>query len=141
MITVNTLANRIHTARKQAGLTQAEVARVLRVSASAVNQWETGLSKNIKLEHFFLLAELLKQDAQWLATGTVFPARYRIAAQPPQNYPAEAACLGRQEKALLHHFRRLPPTLQKHLLKFVRGLGGLPVTHTEVPVDEGELRA
>ena len=59
IVAVNTLANRIRESREKAGLSQAEVAKSLNVSASAVNQWEQGLSKNIKLEHFFDLAALL----------------------------------------------------------------------------------
>ena len=66
------MTDRIQAARKQAGLTQAEVARALRISVSAVNQWEHGLIKNIKLPHFFALANLLDQDPQWLATGETF---------------------------------------------------------------------
>ena len=70
---MNNLTDRIRAARKQAGLTQADVARALRISVSAVNQWEQGLIKNIKLSHFFALANLLGQDPQWLATGKTFP--------------------------------------------------------------------
>ena len=70
---MNNLTDRIRAARKQAGLSQADVARALRISVSAVNQWEQGLIKNIKLRHFFALANLLGQDPQWLATGKTFP--------------------------------------------------------------------
>ncbi len=122
---MNTLAERIGTARKKAGLSQADVAKALRVSPSAVNQWEQGLSKNIKLEHFFALADLLQQDPHWLATGTVFPQR-RTRATPPTNQPDPP--LKREEKALLHNFRLLPETLRKHLLKFTRGLSGVSVS-------------
>ena len=116
---MNTLTERIRTAREQAGLSQTDVAKALRVSASAVNQWEQGLSKNIKLEHFFALANLLKQDPQWLATGTAFPYMRRTPATPPKQYDSP---LTREEKALLHHIRRMPDTLRKVLLKFLRGL-------------------
>ena len=40
----------------EAGLSQADVAKALHISASAVNQWERGLIKNMKLDHFFALA-------------------------------------------------------------------------------------
>ena len=116
---MNTLTERIRVAREQAGLSQAEVAKSLRVSASAVNQWEQGLSKNIKLEHFFALAGLLRQDPQWLATGTVFPYMRRTQATPPK---LDDPPLTREEKALLHHVRRLPDTLRRPLLKFIKDL-------------------
>ena len=61
---MNTLTDRIRAARKEAGLSQADVARALHISVSAVNQWEQGPIKNIKLRHFFALANLLGQDPQ-----------------------------------------------------------------------------
>ena len=80
---MNTLTDRIQAARVEAGLSQTDVAKALRISASAVNQWEQGFTKNIKLEHFFALAKLLGQDPRWLATGKA-PSRMReIAATPP----------------------------------------------------------
>lgn len=39
-----TLADRIKTLREKAGLTQAEVARILGLTRSGVNAWEMGLS-------------------------------------------------------------------------------------------------
>ena len=116
---MNTLTERIQIARKQAGLSQADVAKALRISASAVNQWESGFSKSIKLEHFFALARLLQQDPQWLATGTVFPYVRRTRATPPK---LDDPPLTRDEKAMLHHIRRLPNATRKGLLKFLRVL-------------------
>ncbi len=105
------LTGRIRAARLQAGLSQADVAKALHVSASAVNQWELGFSKNIKLEHFFALAKLLRQDPQWLATGTAFTPLHQSHTTDP---------LTPEEKAILHQIRRLPHTTRKGLLKFLR---------------------
>ena len=116
---MNTLTERIRVARKEAGLSQADVAKALRISASAVNQWELGFSKNIKLDHFFALARLLRQDPQWLATGTVFPYMRQTQAVPPT---LDEPPLTREEKVLLHHVRLLPDTLRRPLLKFIKGL-------------------
>ena len=116
---MNTLTERIRVARQQAGLSQADVAKALHVSASAVNQWELGFSKNIKLEHFFALARLLRQDPQWLATGTVFPDVRHKRAMPPN---VGAPPLTREEQAILHQVRRLPDVTRKGLLKFLRVL-------------------
>ena len=122
---MNTLTDRIRTAREQAGLSQAEVAKALHISASAVNQWEQGFSKNIKLEHFFALASLLRQDPQWLATGTVFPyVRHKQETPPKLDDPL----LTREEKALLHYVRQMPNPLRKVVLKFLRGLGDIYVS-------------
>lgn len=116
---MSTLTERIRDAREQAGLSQADVAKALRISASAVNQWETGFSKNIKLEHFFALARLLQQDPQWLATGTAFSYVRRTQATPPKP---DDPLLTREEKAILHHIRHLPNATRKGLLKFLRAL-------------------
>ena len=116
---MNNLTDRIRAARKQAGLTQADVARALRISVSAVNQWEQGLIKNIKLSHFFALANLLGQDPQWLATGKTFPLTRKPALTSPlSNDPA----LTNEEKILLHQVRRLDTTPRKMLIKFLRTL-------------------
>ena len=122
---MNKLTDRIRAAREEAGLSQADVAKALRLSRSAVNQWEQGLSKNIRLSHFFALARLLRQDPQWLATGQVFPrTREPVVMSPTPDYPS----LTSEEKALLHQVRRLPDTLRKTLLKFLRALGDASVS-------------
>ncbi len=122
---MNKLAERIRVAREEAGLSQADVAKSLCLSRSAVNQWEQGLSKNIRLSHFFALARLLGQDPKWLATGQVFPrAREPVVMSPTPDYPS----LTSEEKALLHQIRRLPGTLRKGLLKFLRALDDVAVS-------------
>ena len=119
------LTERIRTAREQAGLSQADVAKALRISASAVNQWEQGLSKNIKLRHFFALASLLGQDPRWLATGTVSPYVRHTQATPPK---LDDPPLTSEEKALLHQVCQMPSRLRKVLLRFLRGLNDAWVT-------------
>ena len=114
---MNTLTERIRAAREEAGLSQADVAKALHISPSAVNQWEQGLTKNMKLNHFFALASLLGQEPRWLATGKM-PTRGResVAKSPkPDN-----AVLTGEEKALLHQIRRLPAKLRRSLLQFLR---------------------
>ena len=115
---MNNLTDRIRAARKQAGLTQADVARALRISVSAVNQWEQGLIKNIKLCHFFALANLLGQNPQWLATGKTFPLTHPALTSRLSDDPA----LTNEEKILLHQVRRLDSTPRKMLIKFLRAL-------------------
>ncbi len=116
---MNNLTDRIRAARKQAGLSQTDVARALRVSVSAVNQWEQGVIKNIKLPHFFALTNLLGQDPQWLATGKTFPpARKPAMTSPLSHDPA----LTNEEKLLLHQIRRLERIPRKMLIQFLRAL-------------------
>ena len=116
---MNNLMDRIRAARKQMGLSQADVARALRISVSAVNQWEHGLVKNIKLPHFFALANLLGQDPQWLATGKPFSTARKPAMTSPLSHdPA----LTNEEKLLLYQIRRLERMPRKKLIQFLRGL-------------------
>lgn len=116
---MNNMTDRIRAARTQAGLTQADIARALRISVSAVNQWEQGLIKNIKLRHFFALANLLGQDPQWLATGKTFPLTRKPALMSPLS---DDPALTNEEKILLHQVRRLDTTPRKMLIKFLRTL-------------------
>ncbi len=122
---MNTLTERIRAARVEAGLSQTDVAKALRISASAVNQWEQGFTKNIKLTHFFALAKLLGQDPRWLATGKA-PSRMReIAATPPApDFPAPT----RDELALLHYVRHMPNTLRRLVLRLLRELSNIYVS-------------
>ncbi len=116
---MNTLTERIRAARKEAGLSQADVAKALRISASAVNQWEQGFTKNVKLEHFFTLAALLGQDPRWLATGKVPPrARESVGKSPKPDHVAVTS----EEKALLHYIRRMSGKRRRSLLQFLRAL-------------------
>ncbi|MYC27091.1 MAG: helix-turn-helix domain-containing protein [Nitrospira sp. SB0662_bin_26] len=118
---MNTLTERIRTARKEAGLSQADVAKALHISPSAVNQWEQGLTKNMKLNHFFALASLLGQEPRWLATGKIHsPGRESVAKSPKPDYGA----LTSEEKALLHQIRRMPSKLRRSLLQFLRAFEG-----------------
>ena len=119
---MDTLTERIRAAREQAGLSQTDVARALRISASAVNQWEHGFSKNIKLKHFFALANLLGQDPLWLATGKAYPqARTTVTTLPSQNPRSPTS----EEKALLHYIGQMPDALRKLVLRFLRGLADI----------------
>ena len=68
------LANRIRAQREKLGLKQADLARAAGVSVAAVTQWESGETKNLKHEHLFMIADLLKVDARKLALGEGAPS-------------------------------------------------------------------
>ena len=89
LFSMNKLTDRIRTAREEAGLSQTDVARALRISPSAANQWEQGFSKNIKLEHFFALPVCCGKTRRdgWL------PARRTRNAPAQRNRgPLYSAC-------------------------------------------------
>ena len=129
---MDTLTDRIRVARKRAGLSQTDIAKALRISPAAVNHWEQGFSKNIKLEHFFALASLLKQDPQWLATGKMLPRVRKATAMPLKP---DDPSLSREERALLHHVRQMPNSLRKLLLRFARGLNNICASNDKQTIE------
>ena len=125
---MSTLTDRIRAAREKAGLSQTDVAKALRISPSAVNQWEHGFSKNIKLQHFFALARLLGQDPQWLATGKAHSRARETSSMPPApDYPSPTS----KERALLYYVRQMPNALQKVVLRFLKGLSNGYISHDQ----------
>lgn len=63
------VALRIRSARQAARLTQADLAARLRVSRSAVAQWENACGSTPATAHFAGLAQALGCTFEWLATG------------------------------------------------------------------------
>ena len=66
---IESIGNRIQRARKEAGITQQQLADACGISRSAVALWETGDTQAIKSEHIFKAARALNKNAEWLATG------------------------------------------------------------------------
>ena len=62
-------SDRIKAVRKERGLIQADIAKLLGVSRATASQWESGEIKNLKLDHFFALCKVLNVNPEWLATG------------------------------------------------------------------------
>lgn len=60
---------RIKRCRREAGLTQQQLADVAGVTAAAVAQWESGDSKTVRPENLFKVARALNKSAEWLITG------------------------------------------------------------------------
>lgn len=66
---MNTVAERIKYARKQAKLTQQALAEACGIKRASVTQWESGSTKSLKPENLFAVAKATNIDAKWLATG------------------------------------------------------------------------
>lgn len=60
-----TIANRIHTARIQKGLTQAEVAEKLQISAVAYGSYERA-GRQISIDTLYQLADIFGRKVTWL---------------------------------------------------------------------------
>ena len=69
LMTKEMLGDRLRRSRRAAKLTQAELGRAARISASAVSQLESGNSANLKPENLFAIARRLGKNPEWIATG------------------------------------------------------------------------
>lgn len=63
------LALRISTRRKELGFSRDDLATALGVSVTAVQMWEAGTTKNLKLAHLCSIADALNVNVRWLAEG------------------------------------------------------------------------
>lgn len=81
------LSQRLASAREDAGLTQAAVARRLKVTRNAISLWENGKS-NPKAENLEQLATIYNVTYEWLATGR--GARMMATAGAANRVPANS---------------------------------------------------
>ena len=66
---VETMGDRIRTLRQARGLTQERLGRLCGVSKVAVSLWESGATKNLKLQPFLAACEALGTDPHFLIFG------------------------------------------------------------------------
>lgn len=85
----NTITDRIREAFNESefggalGQGQAALARRVGVSKQTVGDWLVGRSVNIRPDNLFDLADVLRVEARWLATGK---GPKRLPAQPSRSY-------------------------------------------------------
>jgi len=84
-----TMSERIRRSRKEARLTQQQLADLIGVTAAAVAQWETGDSKSVKPENLFKMARAIHKSPEWLATGEgQEQPQYELLEEIQQRYNA-----------------------------------------------------
>jgi transcriptional regulator with XRE-family HTH domain len=66
---MDTMGDRIRTLREARRMSQPQLAAATGVTKSAVSQWESGETKNIKLNTFLALVEVLQTDFEYLVYG------------------------------------------------------------------------
>jgi transcriptional regulator with XRE-family HTH domain len=66
---METMGQRIRQLREARGWNQERLAKLTDVTISAVSQWERDETKNVKLESFLTLAEVLGTDPYYLVFG------------------------------------------------------------------------
>jgi transcriptional regulator with XRE-family HTH domain len=94
------LGERIHEARKAAGLTQKELGQKMGVSHAAVGGWERGESKNLRLENLFNLEDITGYSARWISTGE---GNKLVAAAPKGR---SVYYLSDRESAIIEAYRQ-----------------------------------
>ncbi len=64
------LSERLRLAMKEAGVSQADLARACKVKPPSINGWLSGKSKYLRGENLLAAAKALKVSQEWLATGS-----------------------------------------------------------------------
>ncbi|WP_449467676.1 helix-turn-helix transcriptional regulator [Stenotrophomonas humi] len=112
----NHLANRIRRARRKKGMTQAELASQLKVSRSAVGNWESPTGIMPCTTRMITIAMVTDVSFEWLATGRngleVIPA-------PPQS--GVEVVDDPHERRLLMAYRTCRAATRKLVLQIVEG--------------------
>jgi len=83
---MSTLNERLTVALADAGITKAELARRVGISAPSVNGWFTGKAKFLRGENLLAAARALSVDEDWLATGKGSSRRSHGVAEPAPEY-------------------------------------------------------
>lgn len=113
----NHLANRIRRARRRKGMTQAELASQLKVSRSAVGNWESPTGIMPSTTRMITIALVTDVSFEWLATGRhgldVVPA---IAPQSSVEMVDDP-----HERRLLLAYRTCRAATRKLVLQIVEG--------------------
>jgi transcriptional regulator with XRE-family HTH domain len=115
----STLSERVRTARRKAGLSQATLATRLGIRRAAVTQWEHPQGTQPSVANLRQAALELHVAFEWLATG-----RGPAHAAAPQETAFSAECIaqGADEELLLASYRSLSSRQREGLLAFLRTL-------------------
>ena len=106
------LSDRVRAARRSRGLSQSELAVLLRVDRSAVGHWERGEGSAPSTARLFALAKIAGVCGEWLATGSgpMRPSDLR-------EHTASSLALNGEEERLVCAYRSLAGRARVALLK------------------------
>ena len=113
---MNTIHDRIKSARESAGLKKADLVRAVGVSAPTISDWESGKIKNIEGANLLKLANALRVSPEWLQTGK--ESRQRI--EPIQMIAAnddERVAQDGDEAMVLRALRQMTDEQRADILK------------------------
>lgn len=124
------IALRIRSARRAAGMTQGELASMLCVSRSAVAQWESASGSAPCTASFAGLADALGCSFEWLATGRGMRSLSRnVATAIAEAEPVDRRHFARDdhEEQLIETFRTLDDFDRGAILSLAETLSGRPL--------------
>lgn len=115
------LTQRIRTARKHGGISQAVLAQQVGVHRSAVSHWESSKPKRPNIGHLLSIAVATGVQFEWLATGrgTMLPSLAMSVSEPGNGVVVDDA----HELELLRAFRDVPLQSRPVLVELAQQLG------------------
>lgn len=123
-----TTGERIKAARKQVGMTQAELAQKLGISYVGVSQWENDL-RNPKIETLQRIAAALGVDVNWLMNGQTLEQR----DQAMKDYVARRFSEVELDKRLQESYTSLTLEGKSKAVESVEIIAGNPRYRAETP--------
>ena len=115
------MQERIRRARRRAELSQAELARRIKVQRSAVSNWESASEILPSMQNLIGIAKVCKVSLEWLGTG-----RGGMSKDPEvlaDIAAAEAELVdAHEERDLLAAFRNLPRRSQHLVIELVQAM-------------------
>lgn len=133
--------HRIRVARRQARLSQAQLAAIVGVQRSAVSHWEAADGKNPSVAHMREIAMALGVQFEWLATGR---GAMPLSRETALDSVAAAKALlvdDPLEARLLLAFREAPSRSRVSLVEVVEELALQRTGRVRKPAAEAEIVA
>jgi transcriptional regulator with XRE-family HTH domain len=100
------VGDRIRERREQLGMKPADLALAASCTISAVLQWESNKTKNLKLDNLFRIADALNVEPRWLATG-------KGPQEPLKQWEIK---IEREEALALAELRKALPEWRRYVL-------------------------
>lgn len=118
--------DRLFELRRQAGLSQEELANLLGLTRQAVQKWEAGTSRP-DMDNLVLLADYFHVTLDYLVTG-----REDVRTPPPQEYGYGTAAPPPPAPTIVNNYYGGRPDRWHYEYKSKRTLFGLPLVHVNI---------
>ena len=115
---VETIGERIERLRKERNLSQTQVAAAAHVSRVAVTKWESGATKNLKLENLLAMCDLFGVPAEELISGTGVNMGLR-QPRPKYDNGLQSPPFNDEERRILIAYRKKSRAEQMMILKLL----------------------